>query len=584
MWQRSIELGLLCLACMGTPRSSQADEPLHSQIDKLIAAKANGAAMSGAASDAEFLRRIYLDLAGRIPSLAEARAFLADQAPDKRAKLIDQLPAGPEYPRRMQELAHVLLMERRGDKPEWLAFLKASFEANKPLDQLVREILNPDPKNEATRGSAFFLSKRLEKYGENPVDYPGITRDVGRLFLGIDLQCAQCHDHLFVKDYKQADFQGLFAFFQNTFLRPDVKFPAVGEKVMTQKVEFQSVFKKEKKQIGPRVPGKEEMEVQVFPKGEEYAEPPDAKTKSPGLPKFDPLARLAEQLPTADNPAFTRNMVNRIWFIMMGRGLVHPLDLHHAENPPSHPELLDLLARALAAPHPQPLSPAAGARGDLASSLARATGERGRSDTQALAPAAGERGRGEGAFDVKRLLRELALSETYQRSSRLPDGVDDSPAELSLVAHENYMSAEQLLWSVLQATGSDSASDKPLLPAGTTLDKLRDKFIKAFANPPAEPEGDFTPSLRSSLFLLNGATVLDCLTAQPGNLVDRLSKLSDDAEIADELYLSVLTRKPTPDEQAELADYLAKGGDDRSKSLANFAWALLASTEFCVNH
>ncbi len=515
----------------------RADEPLHARIDRLIAARAEGRPIGPVADDAEFLRRVFLDLASRIPSAQEAREFLNDADSEKRGKLIDRLLAGPDYPRRMQELAHVMLMERRGDSPEWLAFLRSSFETNKPLNVMVKEILNPDPKNEATRGAGFFLTKRLEKYGENPVDYPGLTRDVGRLFLGVDLQCAQCHDHLFVTDYKQADFQGLFAFFQNTFLRQDGKNPAVGEKLMTQKLEFQSVFKKEKKEIGPRVPGKDELEIPTFPKGEEFAEPPDKKTNSPGVPKFSPLAKLAEQLPAADNAAFARNMANRLWFIMMGRGLVHPLDLHHSENPASHPELLDLLARELAAQN----------------------------------------------FDAKRLLRELALTQTYQRSSRLPDGVDDLPPELFLVANEKYMSAEQLLWSVLQATVGDFASDKEMLPPGATLDKLREKFVKAFANPPGDPEGDFAPSLRASLFVLNDSAVLECLKPQPGNLIDRLSKLTDPDQIADELYLSILTRRPTIDERAELADYLAKRAD-RTNALVRVAWALLASTEFCVNH
>ncbi len=530
----------ICLAVVLTLDAVIADEPLHVQVDRLIAVKAAGQPMSVPADDAEFLRRAVLDLAGRIPSAAESRAFLNDAEPaaQKRAKMIDQLLAGPDYPRRMQELAHVMLMERRGDNPDWLAFLKTSFEANKPLNSLVKEILFPDPKNDATRGAGFFLSKRLEKYGENPVDYPGLTRDVGRLFLGMDLQCAQCHDHLFVKDYKQADFQGLFAFFQNTAPRTDVKFPAVAEKLMTQKLEFQSVFKKEKKETGPRVPGKDEIEVATFPKGEEFAEPPDKKSNSPGVPKFSPLAKLAEQLPAADNAAFARNLANRVWFVMMGRGLVHPLDLHHSENPPSHPELLDVLTREFAA-H---------------------------------------------SFDVKWLLRELALTETYQRSSRLPDGVTDSPPELFLVGHEKYMSAEQLLWSVLQATGSDAATGKPLLPPGATPDKLREKFVKAFANPPGDPEGDFAPSLRAALFILNDTAVLECLKPQPGNLIDRLSNLENADQVADELYIRVLTRKPTPGERAELAEFLPRHSNERTKALANLTWALLASTEFCVNH
>jgi hypothetical protein len=523
------------------PLIAGGDEPLHLRIDPLIAAKAEGRPTSPLADDAEFLRRVYLDLAGRIPSSQEVREFLNESAPDKRGRLIDRLLAGPDYPRRMQELANVMLMERRGDNPDWLAYLKTSFEANKPFDQLVREILNPDAKNEATRGAGFFYSKRLEKYGENPVDYPGLTRDVGRLFLGVDLQCAQCHDHLFVSDYKQADFQGLFAFFQNTFLRQDGKNPAVGEKVMTQKLEFQSVFKKEKKETGPRVPGKDEIEIPTFPKGEEFAESPDKKTNSPGVPKFSALAKLAEQLPAADNAAFTRNLANRIWFVMMGRGLVHPLDLHHSENPASHPELLELLARELVAHR----------------------------------------------FDVKWLLRELALSQTYQRSSRLPDGVDDSPPELFLVANEKYMSAEQLLWSVLQATGRDATSDPGapgLLPAGMTLEKLREKFVKAFANPPGDPEGDFAPSLRASLFVLNDVAVLDCLKPQPGNLTDRLAKLPDAAAVADELYLSVLSRRLTTEEAADVAAHLAKHSEHRGNAVSRLIWGLLASTEFCVNH
>jgi hypothetical protein len=182
------------------------------------------------------------------------------------------------------------------------------------------------------------------------------------------------------------------------------------------------------------------------------------------------------------------------------------------------------------------------------------------------------------------LLRELALTETYQRSSRLPDGVDDSPPELFLVATEKYMSAEQLLWSVLQATGSDAASDQPMLPSGMTVEKLREKFVRAFANPPGDPEGDFAPSLRASLFVLNDVAVLDCLKPQLGNLAERLAKLPDDAAVADELYLSVLSRRPTAEESADVAAHLAKHGDRRGDAVRRLIWGLLASTEFCVNH
>src|SRR5262249_22978563 len=197
------------------------------RIDALVAAKANGRPMATRSDDAEYLRRVALDLTGQIPTAVETRQFLADTASDKRQKVIDGLLGGSDYPRRMTETMHVMLMERNGEHAEWTKFLQTTFEKNRPWDQFVREILYPNPDDESTRGAAFFWTKRLEKYGENPVDLPGLTRDVGRLFLGVDLQCAQCHDHLFIDDYKQVDFQGLFAFVSHTTIRSDVTFPAV---------------------------------------------------------------------------------------------------------------------------------------------------------------------------------------------------------------------------------------------------------------------------------------------------------------------------------------------------------------------
>jgi hypothetical protein len=508
-----------------------AAEPLHERIDALIHTAAKDAKLNPPADDAPFLRRVYLDLAGRIPSTTEARAFLQDTTPDKRAKLIDQLLNGPDYPRRMADLWHVMLMERLGDHPEWTKYLRTSFEQNKPWDQLSREILAGTAADEATRGAVFFYAKRLENYGQNPVDYPALTRDVGRLFLGKDFRCAQCHDHLFIDDYKQHDFQGLFAFFHNTALG-DAKLPSILEKPTTQKIEFASVFTKVNKTTGPRVPGLAELEVPAFKKGEEYSTPPNAKTKTPGVLKFSPLAKLAETLPTNDNPAFARNAVNRLWFALLGRGLVHPLDLNHKDNPPSHPELLDLLAKEFVAHK----------------------------------------------YDIKWLLRELALTETYQRSSAIPAG-GTAPAPSSFLASlEKRLSAEQLLWSMLEATGMKEAVVKD-----KQLDAAQQKFVKAFANPRREPEEEFSPSLKAALFVLNDETVLSWLSAKDGNLVQRLDQLGDE-QVADELYLAILTRTPIAEERGEVTSYLAKHKDRRATALGHLAWALLASTEFCVNH
>src|SRR5262245_11081825 len=123
---------------------------------------------------------------------------------------------------------------------------------------MARELLHASAKDEASRGAAFFMAKRLEHYGENPVDYPGLTRVLGRRFLGVNLQSAQCHDHLFIRDYSQRDFQGLFAFVQNVTLdKPSP--PSVAERPTTKKVSFMSVFEKIPRETGPRVPGRKEV-------------------------------------------------------------------------------------------------------------------------------------------------------------------------------------------------------------------------------------------------------------------------------------------------------------------------------------
>jgi len=511
------------------------NQPLHSRIDAQILAKAGSQPVAPTCDDAEFVRRIHLDLAGRIPSVAETVAFLDDKSADKRTKLIDKLLASPEYAKRMQELFHVTLMERLGDNADWSNYLQTSFAANKPWDKLAHEILAGNTVKGGEKGAGFFYAKRLEHYGENPIDYPGLTRDVGRLFLGMDLQCAQCHDHRSIQDYRQKDFQGLFAVYSNMTLA-DAKNMSVGEKLMTGKLAYASVFTKVPKEVGPRIPGMPEIEIPVFKKGEEFTVAPNPKTRTAGIPKFSPVAALAEKLPTAENRAFVVNSANRFWFTMMGRGIVHPLDLHHADNPPSHPELLNLLADEFAA----------------------------------------------GKFDVKALLREIALSQAYQRSSRMPAGKPVPAPETFLVAIEKRVSAEQLLSSLLEATGNRefvTASKDPK----TNLAALRAKLVKAFASPAREAEIEFNPSLKATLFLLNDDALLSLLAPQGANLAARLTALSDD-KLATELYLSVLSRRPTAQESADAAAYLGKNASRRPTAVTNLAWALIASTEFCVNH
>jgi hypothetical protein len=198
----------------------------------------------------------------------------------------------------------------------------------------------------------------------------------------------------------------------------------------------------------------------------------------------------------------------------------------------------------------------------------------------------------------------LALTETYQRSSQLPAGAESVDPASFLVAHQKRVSAEQLMWSMMQATGElenylakAQAPPPEEEPAGDAKkkkvtirgardkpDDMRQKFVKAFGNQPQDPEVECNPSLEAALFLLNDSTVLNWLKPSGDNLMGRLSKLNEPDKVADELYLTILSRQPSGDEKAVVAGYLEKNSSRRDKALLHLAWSLLASTEFCVNH
>jgi hypothetical protein len=538
--------------------------PLGERIDRAIESKAGGR-VAAPATDGEFLRRAWLDLNGRIPTAAEARSFLDDPSPYKRARLIDELLGRPEYARRMQELFDVALMERRADRfvpaSDWREYLRRSFAENKPFDQLAREILSADGTDPTLRPAAKFV---LDREAEPHL----LTRDVGRMFLGRDLQCAQCHDHPIVDDYKQAHYYGLLAFIGRTVLFDD---PARG-KVLGEKadgeVTFSSVFKKGVlHKTGPRVLDGTPVPDMPAAKGNEYLVPASAKVRP--VPVFSRRAKLAEAVAGGSVAEFDRNIANRLWAVLMGRGLVHPLDLHHGDNPASHPELLDDLARTF-----------------------KASG-----------------------YDVKAFLRELALTRTYQRSSEPPPGASaalEDPSAFA-VATMKPLAPEQLGWSVMQALGvladyRDGATagvdSDPRLRAIFATDarrqSLRESMIAArvdeqlrsslgpfvvwFGGAAGQPQDRGDPTAQQALFLSNGEPIRGWLDRGGHGLPRRLAELTDVNAAADELYLAVLSRRPTADEREEVSRYLSGKGGDRLTSAKDLVWSLLASTEFRFNH
>lgn len=537
-------LHTLSLLLLLTVRATAADQDsFPARIDRAAQAGESGLATKAAApaSDAEFLRRISLDLTGMPPTSREARAFLSDTTPDRRSRLIDRLLGSFHYTRQMRDNLDISLMERRPDKhvprAAWQDYLRTSVAANKHWDVLVRELLTTDGADPKTRPASKFY---LDREGEPNL----ITRDVGRLFLGLNLTCAQCHDHPLVESYRQEHYYGVFSFLNRSYLFSDkaTKLTVFAEKAEGEAT-YQSVFdpKKETRPGVPGLPGRGRIKEPTLEKGKEYTVAP-AKDVRP-IPRYSRRAQLAEQVANKENVAFRRNFANRLWAQMTGRGLVHPLDLDHPANPPSHPELLTILA-------------------DEGAAL---------------------------GFDLRQFLRNIALSQTYQRGSEWPAGVQDVPAKSLSVARLRPLSPEQLAWSLMQATGQLEA-ERQALGAKATDETIHARlagqvatFATVFGARPGHAD-QFEPRMDQALFLSNGSVVRGWLTPRSGNLMDRLAKLTKNEEIAEELYLGILTRMPSREEKSEVARVLQTPGADRGAALQEMAWALLASAEFRFNH
>ena len=350
------------------------------------------------ASDADFLRRACLSLHGVIPTAAQARAFFADAASDKRAKLIDRLIAEPQFAKWMAVRFDLMLMERRPGKhvalPAWRDYLEASFAANKPWNVLVQELISNDGADEPTRAAARWS---LEREG----DPNALTKDASRIFLGRDLACAQCHDHPKIEDYTQREYHGLFAFFSRTSLfQPDTKKPALLAEKPEGAVTYTSVFTKLGGGTKPRLVGSPEITEPTIAAADMWTVPPNDKDKNVRpIPKYSRRAELAKAFAEGSNPAFRQNIANRLWYVIFGRGLVEPLDVQHSANPPVHPELLALLSESIASMK----------------------------------------------FDMKAFARELALTRAFQRSLDLPEApAPNAPATLAQKVPELEKQVEAL--------------------------------------------------------------------------------------------------------------------------------------------
>ncbi len=415
----------------------QADEPLRELINRELAAP-SGTAWPRA-NDAEFLRRVSLDLNGMSPGADEARSFINDADPAKREKLVDRLLASPLYARHLSTTIDVMLMERRPNthvpQEEWQGWLLKSVRDNKPWNVLAREIMTADGDTPENRAAArFYLDRNSEPHV--------ITRDLGRMFFGRDMQCNQCHDSPLVADFLQRDYHGLLAIASAGY--------AVSKKVAEKDVtvfaersptdlSFESVFEKgNTHRTIARLPGAESFTEPVLYPGEDYTVAPADGVRA--VPKFSRRAMMAELSTNGSNRAFNENIANRLWAMMLGRGVVHPLDMIHPDNPAASPVLLSQLGSRFAAMN----------------------------------------------FDMKGFLREIALSDVYQRPFDLaPEAV---PALAAAKSEHQQLSAQKESFDVFardagsvfsDADTAFAAAETAMLPVAAEVDGVRTQFTDA---------------------------------------------------------------------------------------------------------
>ena len=517
-----------------------ADRPIGEAVDHYIDAVLRQEAIkpAPAADDAAQMRRLALDLTGRIPTAAESRGYVASTDPDKRARLIDRLIASPGFGRHQAAELDAMLMDgTRGSLRDYL--VKAAGE-NRPWDQIFRELLLPNQADKLQKVAAEYLRLRVK-------DLDRLTADVSSTFFGVNISCAQCHDHPLVKDWKQDHFYGMKSFLNRTFINGTENAGFVGERGYGS-IRFKTTEDVEKQArmmflTGHRVDDTDSKEPSREDQKKEKEALDRAKTGKvpPPVPKFSARAKLVElALAPGEREFFARAIVNRVWHRLFGQGLVMPLDQMHSANPPSHPDLLAWLAR------------------DIATH----------------------------GYDLRRLIRGLVMSAAYARGSRW-DGEQVPRASLFAVALVRPLTPAQLATSLRLAT-----TDPMSLPASLRADQFEKRIESLEANARAlaasfsNSSGDTQIGVSEALLFSNGKKIEHELLAAdgPDRLVGRLRQTAAPAEVIDLAVRNVLSRPPDDEELRTLGAYLAERTDRPEDARQQLVWILLTCSEFRFNH
>ncbi|WP_231746615.1 DUF1549 and DUF1553 domain-containing protein [Maioricimonas rarisocia] len=490
-------------------------EPVN-YIDELVAAKLNKLRIhpSEKCSDSEFIRRVYIDLVGLLPTHAEFEEFVNSPDPDKRAKKIDELLSRKEFTEIwVSKWAEWLMMRSNNQVSNksivlYYQWLVEQISNNVPLDVMVKDLLS-------SSGGTFSVPQT--NFYEIERDQLKVAENVAQIFMGMRIQCAQCHNHPFDR-WTQDDYYNFASFFSQ-----------IGRK-RGEDYREQIIYNRGGGEVKHPVTG--QNAVPVFLGGGK----PEIKGGQ------DRREVLANWLASPDNPYFAENFANRVWHHFFGVGVVDPVDDVRVSNPPSNPELLETLARKFT----------------------------------------------ESNYDFKGLVRDICLSNTYQRSTQRNES---NMTDERNFAHQTIrrIKAESMLDIISQVT--NTKDDFAKLPPGARAVQIADGatstyFLTTFGRAKRETacscEVQMEPTLSQALHLMNGDTVNNKI--RQGGLLKQLKDEGlDPMQIVERLYVTCLARKPTEEEKASLAPLFAEGSNV-DQGLEDVFWALLNSREFLFNH
>ncbi len=509
--------------------------PLAEYIDQQIRQgwTDNEITPSPVATDEEWVRRVYLDLCGRIPTLTEVKTFLEDKNPRKKAVLIDSLLENEDYVRNFTTIWTNNSIGRgtpqRVSRTGMEKFYREAFAKNRPWDEIVVDIVTASGHYEENGAVNYILAQM-----QNQDEGVQLTAMTTRLFLGLQVQCTQCHNHPFNK-WQQDQFWEFNSFFRQVDKRDHRKLdPKTGRQVDDYSEVVWQEF------TGPVYYEKRSGMMQVaFPRFQGHEVDP-----GPGVDRRAELAKLIVQPIGDEPPQLAQAMVNRTWAHFFGYGFTRPVDDMGPHNPPSHPELLARLAREFAGTK----------------------------------------------YNVKELVRWIVNSEAYGLSSQFGDKnkIDDPAAgEMPLFSHMylKSMQAEQLYDSLIVASNAHQSGNGNWSAQEEQRRRWMQQFIVAFNNDENDESTTFNGTIPQALMMMNSELIDKACSLERGSfLFEEMSKPGPEAQKINDLFLAALSRKPTKTEITKFQKALATYKQNKLNGYQDLFWALLNSNEFVFIH